>query len=224
MDLNNKVILITGSSKGIGRETAFAFAREKSVIIITYNSDKKGALETERKCLSLGASGTLVLNLDVTDDKSIKSAAKKAVSKCKKIDFLINNSGVISWDDFEKQDFKIIQSQIRTNLEGLIKMTFACIRNVKEGIINIASKAGKEADSDLVVYRATKFGVRGFTHSLAIAYPKLLIASVNPSMTATNMTGFRGVHPSKVAKVILNLAKGKIKPDSEKDVDVWKYF
>jgi len=224
MSLKNKVILITGSSKGIGKETAIAFAKENAIVIITYNTNKEGATDSKKQCLASGATDAFAVSLDVTNSRSIKSAVREIIKKYKKIDFLINNSGVICWDEFKDQDFKIIESQVRTNLEGLIKMTSACIHYITEGIINISSGAGKTPYSDLTVYCATKYGVRGFTQSLAPAYPSLLIASVNPHMTSTQMTNFKGISPSKVASVILKTAKKEIKPDKCSDVDVWEYI
>ena len=75
---------------------------------------------------------------------------------------------------------------------------------------------------DLTTYCATKYGVRGFTQSLALEEPNLRIYSVNPGMTATRMTNYQGVPPEKVAKVILNTAKGIYNVPSGGDVDVWK--
>ncbi len=91
-------------------------------------------------------------------------------------------------------------------------------------IINIASGAGKTAHKGLSTYCATKFGVRGFTQTLALELPKSMkIFSVNPGMTATQMTNFKGISPVKVGEVIVNAAKEKYKVKSGQDVDVWEY-
>ncbi len=222
--LKDKVVLITGSSEGIGRETAYLFAKEKTKIIITYCNHKKEAQAVEKKCKELGAADILILQLDVMDNKSIQETVKKVVQKFGKIDILINNAGTLELKYLKDQTFSEIERQIRTNLEGLIKMTRECLPYIKETIINIASGAGKTAYDELSTYCATKYGVRGFTQSIAIEHPKLKIYSVNPGMTATRMTNFKGKPPQKVAEVILNTAKHKYKVKPDRDVDVWDYL
>jgi 3-oxoacyl-[acyl-carrier protein] reductase len=218
--LKNKAVLVTGSSSGIGKETACAFAKEGCRVVITYNKEKEGALAIAKKCESLGSPGTLVLSLNVMDDKSIKGAVRSVVSKFGAIDVLVNNAGVIRWKPLKEQDASDIEAQIRTNLEGLVKMTKECLPHVKDTIVNIASVAGQEAYPDLTVYCATKFGVRGFTQALAKELHGINVYAVNPTMTATRMTGFQGMAPEKVAEVVVNTVKGKYGTRSGGDVNV----
>jgi len=219
--MKNKVVLITGSSNGIGRETAFKFASEKAKVILTYCNDRQGGQNTEKRCRELGASETLLVKLDLRNNKSIVSAVDKVTKKFGKIDILINNAGVAAWKPLKKQSLADIENQIRTNLEGLIKMTWAYLPYVKGMIINIASGAGQEGFADLTTYCATKFGVRGFSQSLAkeISRPKIYV--VNPDMTKTRMTSFQGRPPEQVAWVVLNTAKGKYRKKSGSDVNIW---
>ncbi len=221
-NLAGKVVLITGASNGIGKETAFLFAKEECKLAITYNKGEKEAQEIAKKCVELGSLGVLVVKLDVMDYNSIKSSVKQIIGKYGRIDILVNNAGIIDWKPFDEQSIKSIQDQARTNLEGLIMMTRECFSFIKETIINISSGAGKQGFGDLTTYCATKFGVRGFSQALADGYPKLRIYSVNPGMTATRMTGNKGVPAEKVAEVIVNTAKGKYNVENGGDVDVWK--
>ncbi|HLF54690.1 MAG TPA: SDR family oxidoreductase [Candidatus Nanoarchaeia archaeon] len=218
--MSEKVVLITGSSEGIGRETAFKFAAEGYNVVITYRAHKKEAEETAKKCRKLGAPTVLVTKLDVLSDKSIQQCVKKVVKKFNHISVLINNAGVLVWNHFRKQSFKDIEWQVRTNVEGVMKMTLVALPYVKYMIINIASGAGKTAYDDIVPYCATKFAVRGFTQGLAQEI-KIPVIAVNPGMTSTRMTKWKGVKPEKVAQVILNTAEGKYKVKSGGDVDVW---
>ncbi|MFA4906880.1 MAG: SDR family oxidoreductase [archaeon] len=226
--LAEKTVLVTGSSSGIGREIAFGFAQEGARLVLTYNKGKKAGKETAEKCRELGASETFLLRLDVASDKSIRGCVKSAVKRFGKIDILVNNAGVLArhgnsmWVPFGEQTFKEIELQCRVNLEGLMKMTSACIPHVKEMIINISSGAGKTPYAELVPYCATKYGVRGFSQSLALGFPKLKVYCVNPGTTKTRMTNFEGTPPRKVAEVVLNTAKGNYKVPSGGDVDVWE--
>jgi 3-oxoacyl-[acyl-carrier protein] reductase len=222
--MENKVVLITGSSKGIGRETAFKFASEKAKVVLTYCNDRPGGQNTENRCKELGAAETLLIKLDLRDDKSIANAVDKVVNTFGKIDVLINNAGVAVWKPLKEQDLADIENQIRTNLEGLIKMTRTCLPHVKDMIINIASGAGQSGFADLAPYCATKFGVRGFTQALAQEISKLKIYAVNPDMTKTRLTGFQGRPAEQVAQIVLNTAKSKYRKSSGSDINVWDYY
>lgn len=222
--MRKKVVLITGSSSGIGRETAYKFASEKARLVVTYCTDKPNGMKTYKQCRERGASDALLVKLDLKDNKSITRTVDKVTEKFGKIDILINNAGVVTWNPLKDQSPGDIEHQIRTNLEGLIKMTRRCLPHVKEMIINIASGAGKTGFADLTTYCATKFGVRGFTQSLAEEVTKIKIYSVNPDMTATRMTDFEGRPPEQVARVVLNTAKGMYKVPSGSDIDVWEYY
>ena len=226
MDLKDKVVLVTGSSQGIGKETALLFAKEGANVIVTYNSSKKKAEEVFEECDKLKKS--LLIHLDVTDEKSIKECVEKTIDKFGAIDILINNSGVLVWKNLLEQSSKEIENQVNTNVAGLIKMTKAVLPYMKGQnsgiIINVSSGAGKNGYSGLPTYCATKFAVRGFTQALSKELPsEIKIFSVNPGMTATQMTNFQGINPSKVAEVILKTAMGEIKADNLGDVDVWKH-
>lgn len=223
-NLKDKVVLITGSSLGIGKETAFKFAGENCKVIVTYFKDKNEGLAVAKKCSELGASDVLFLQLNIMDNLSIKNCVKKIIKKFKQIDFLVNNAGIVVWKRLKEQTFEDIENQVRTNLEGLIKVTRECLPYIKEAIINISSGAGKSAYGGLSTYCATKFGVRGFTQSIAQELKEINVFSVNPGQTATRMNNFTGTPPEKVADIILKAAKGEIKPDRYKDVDVWEFI
>ena len=223
LDLKNKVVLVTGSSLGIGSETAYKFAKESCKVIVTYYNDKNEGLAVAKKCMNLGASDALVLQLNVMEDKSIKDAVKKIIGKFKVIDILINNAGIIVWKSFKDQTYEDIENQIRTNFIGLVKMTKACLPYVKYTIINIASGAGLEGYPDITTYCGTKFAVRGFSQALAQELKNVKVYVINPGVTATRMNDFKGLPPEKVADIILNSAKGAYELKSGSDVNIWEY-
>lgn len=222
MELKEKVVLVTGSSVGIGRETVLKCAAQGAKVVVTYFKDEAEAMTAAENCKKAGAAGVHVCKLNVTDDASIRMCVDDVVEMFGGIDVLVNNAGVLSWKPFAEQSFKEIEQQVRVNLEGLMKMTHAALPQVKGMIVNISSGLGKSAMAEVVPYCAAKFGVRGFTQALAkeVAFP---VVSVNPGMTATRMTDFEGVPPERVAQVIVDAIAGKIKPDKLGDVDVWEY-
>jgi len=226
MELKDKVVLVTGSSQGIGKETVVGFAEEGAKVVVTYNSSKKKGDEVLKECKKL--TDSILLHLNVTDENSIKECVEKTIDKFGAIDILVNNAGVLSDKEIVEQSSMEIDSQIDTNLKGLIKMSkivLPYMQGQNEGIIiNIASVAGKEVYEGLTTYCATKFAVRGFTKALALELPEgIKTYSVNPGMTATQMTKFRGISAKKVAGVIINTAKEKLGKKSGDDVDVLDY-
>lgn len=222
MDLTNKNILITGSSKGIGEAIAYAFSKEKAKIVVTYNSDISGAQKVAHKCKDLGADEVLIVQLDIRDNESIKKAVETVIEKSGHIDVLINNAGVIGWEKFENESFEEIEGQIGTNLSGMIKMTSAALPQIKEGIINIASRAGHLPYPGRAVYCATKFGVVGFTKSLALEYPDLKIFTVSPGAVKTEMWNFQeGVDPSVISDYIVKCWKGEV-PLKDGDLNLYE--
>jgi NAD(P)-dependent dehydrogenase (short-subunit alcohol dehydrogenase family) len=222
MDLKDKTVLITGSSKGIGEALSYAFSKEGAKVIITYNSDQEGAQKIEEKCRELGAVDTLIIPLDVSKNESIENAQSQVEEKMGHIDILVNNAGVISWERFAQESFEEIEKQVGVNLEGVIKMTLAFMPMIKEGIINISSRAGHIPYPGRATYCATKFGVIGFTKSIALEYPDLKIFTVSPGATKTEMWDFEsGADPEKVAELVVKTWKGEI-PLKDGDLPIWE--
>ena len=226
MELKDKVVLVTGSSLGIGRETALQFAKNGCNVVVTYHKDKKEGEKVFQECKKYG--DALLIKLDISNNKSIDNAVKEIMKKFGRLDILVNNAGTIQWKELVKQSANEIDEQVIVNLAGLIKITRAFLPQIykqKEGIIiNIASGAGKSAHKGLSVYCATKFGVRGFTQTLALELSHgVRTYCVNPGATATRMTDFRGEPVNKVAEIIVSAAEETLGKSSGDDIDVWEY-
>ena len=214
-------VVITGSSEGIGRETAYRFSREKWNVVLTYHEDEKEGNEAKAECDRLGAMSSFLLRLDVADPSSIKHAAREIEHAVGKVTVLVNNAGIDVWKPLREQTPEEVARQVRTNLEGLITMTLVMLPQVGETVINLGSWAGVEGYSGISVYSATKAGIRGFTRSLAKEETGLKIYTVYPSRTATQMTRYRGDPPAKVADVIFGAAIGLYDLPSGADIPVW---
>jgi NAD(P)-dependent dehydrogenase (short-subunit alcohol dehydrogenase family) len=219
-----KVVMITGSATGIGQATAYAFAKAGYDVIVTHYNQQKEGNETVKLCLKFGAPSALLVSLDITSEKSIKAALTAVKKKYGKIDVLVNNAGVLVFKPFIEQTTKDIEFQVRTNLEGTIRMTMLALPLVTHVIVNVASQVGSMPYPNCAVYSATKWGIRGFTKTLALEQPQLKMFAVNPGATATPMSGFQGIPPSKVADLILAGVEGKHEVESGGDIDVWKIY
>lgn len=223
VNLAGKVIFITGTSSGIGRAAALAFASKGVKLAITFLHEEEQADFVAKECKDAGAQEVMLIPLDITNTESILSAVTSIIQKWETIHCLVNNAGVISWEPLVKQTYEEVDMQVMTNLAGTIKVTKVCLPYVKETIISIGSGAGITAYPNLTAYSATKFGVRGFTQALAKEMPELHIFTVNPGMTATKMTNFQGDKPELVADVILRLVLQDIDKPSGSDINIWEY-
>ncbi len=227
MNLKDTVVLVTGSSSGIGKETAIKFAEESSKIVVTYNSGKERGEEVLKKCRK--NSEAILVKLDVTETDSLRDAIEKVIDKFGQLDLLVNNAGILISGELSELSFEDIKKQLDINLKGLIETTKVSLPYLKKGdegmIINIASGLGKRGSSEVSIYSATKFGVRGFSQSIAEELsPEVKVHVVNPGMTATPMTDYRGDDPEDVAEVILKTAKEELKIKPGRDIDVKKYI
>ena|SRR3989338_857012 len=221
---NHKVVFITGSSSGIGEQTAYLFAAHGDSLVLTYHRYKDEGDVVAAKCSSLGAKNVLLIHLDLTNNESIVNAVKSAVAEYSRFDILINNAAFLAQAILTEQSFENIRLQIKTNLEGPIKITKECLPYIQESIINIGSNLSTVGQKQFTVYSATKFGIRGLTKSLALEFPNLRIFTVNPSLTATKMGHFKGLPPATVAKVVYRAALGDYQEKSGADINVRDYL
>ena len=223
MQLQDKVVLITGSSTGIGKETAIALAKAGCRVVITYHNTKKEGEAVWKECSKY--TPALLLHLDVTYEKSIQEGVAKIREKFGQIDVLINNSGLFMYKRLEKQTAAEIRAQINVNLIGAIHMTQACLSQLvlrpEAVIVNVASALSKEPIANATTYCASKYGLRGFTQALALELPQnVRVYCVNPGLTATKMTGFQGIGAGQVADVIVASVQERLGKKSGEDVDV----
>jgi NAD(P)-dependent dehydrogenase (short-subunit alcohol dehydrogenase family) len=226
MNLEGKTILVTGSSSGIGRETALRLARERCRLILTYFRGERAGKEVLKECLK--HSDAALYRLNVRDEGSIRRLVKSITDRFSSLDILINVAGVLAEKPLMEQSAEDTANQVGVNLLGLINVTrsfLLLLQRQKEAVIvNIASGLAKEVLQELTVYCATKWGVRGFTRAIALELPdRVRVYCVNPGLTATRMTDYQGVDPADVAKIVVRTAAEKLRKKSGDDVDVWRY-
>lgn len=166
---NLKVVVITGSSSGIGFETALLFARNGFRTYATMrNLDKAKTIQdiATKEKLPIHT-----VKLDVTDEKSVTDAIQKIKSESGRIDVLVNNAGYGVIGSLEDLSMSEIKAQYETNVFGLIRVTQAVLpimRQQNSGIIvNISSIGGKMAMPLSSPYIGTKFAVEGISESIA---------------------------------------------------------
>jgi len=187
MDLKNKVVIITGSTKGLGKALACAFLNEHAKVVINAR-DKKGLEEVSKEIGAIGYAG------DVTKESDMKKLADFAVKKFGKLDIWINNAGIwLPHKPIEKTDWKRAHNLMEVNLFGTVygaKSALAQMRKQDFGcIINIISTSGLDGKINETAYCSSKFAVRGFTESLMkeVDGNRIKILGVYPGGMQTNL-------------------------------------
>ena len=178
MRFEDKVVLVTGSSKGLGKAIAIAFAREGASVIINYNSDKDGAKSVLADIKGLGVQSDII-KADVSNSEEVSSMIKKVVGKFGKLDILVNNSGIIKDARITSMSKELWDEVINVNLTGVYNCTKSAgqvMEKQKSGkIINISSIVAQTGSVGASNYAASKAGVIGFTKSVAKEYAKFNI-------------------------------------------------
>lgn len=166
--LNEKVVVITGASSGIGRATAHAFARRGASVVLAARHE--GSLqEAAAECHAAGGE-TLVVPTDVRDEQAVQALARRAAEHFGRIDVWINDAGVIVYGKLEDTPPEAYQRVIETNLFGQIHGARAALRYFRqqgEGtLINLSSMWGRVPSPYVGAYVASKYGIRGFSACL----------------------------------------------------------
>ncbi len=158
-----KIVLITGTSSGIGKATVFEFAKKGWNVIATQRNPEK---ETDFNSFD----NVKLYNLDVTNLESITQVFNKVKVEFGTIDVVVNNAGYGVDGAFEAMSDEIIEKQFNTNVFGLMRVTREAIKHMRPKgggtIIQISSMGGKITFPLYSIYHATKFAVEGFTESL----------------------------------------------------------
>jgi len=206
MRVKDKVVIITGSGSGIGKETALLFAKEGAKVAVA-DVNEKGGVETVENIKKAGGEAFFA-KLDVSSREQVKQVVKDTIAKYGKIDVLINNAGIIQDALVVKMTEEQWDKVININLKG----PFNCIQAVVEQmmnqgsgvIINISSIVALYGNVGQTNYAATKAGLIGMTKTLAKELGKkgIRVNAVAPGFIYTPMT-------AKVPEKILEMMKEK---------------
>lgn len=191
---NGKVVLITGATRGIGKQIAITMAKEGYDIAINCRAKNEEAENLKNMLDNEYSVKAVLVQGDVSKFEDAENMVKQTIEELGKIDILVNNAGITKDGLLMRMSKEDFESVININLEG----TFNVTRNViplmvkqKSGrIINMASVVGEIGNAGQTNYSASKAGIIGFTKSLAreVASRNILVNAVAPGFIATDMT------------------------------------
>ncbi|MBI2303741.1 MAG: glucose 1-dehydrogenase [Chloroflexi bacterium] len=189
MKLADRVALVTGGGRGIGRAICLALAREGADVLVG-DLDREGATKVAREIEAIGRRG-LALEMDVTQSSQVNQAVQRGIQEMGRIDILVNNAG---WDKlqlFVQNSEELWQRLIAINLLGPIICTRAVLDGMierKRGkIVNISSDAGRAGSTGEAVYSAAKGGIIAFSKTMAreMARYNINVNCICPGITDT---------------------------------------
>lgn len=171
MKLNSRVMLVTGSSKGIGAAIAIEAARAGANVIVNYHADEEGARQTLQSIEESGTRG-LMIKADVSRKEDVDRMIEEGIRKLGKIDLLVNNCGIALWKPFLESDEENWDRTLDINLKSVYLCSQAVAKSLVAAqipgcIINISSIAAYGSLDCLVSYCAAKGGMTLATKAIA---------------------------------------------------------
>jgi len=193
MRLKDKVALVTGSSRGVGRAIALAYAKEGAKVVVNYTSNQSAADEVVEKIKGLG-SDAIAVKADVAKAAEAQTLVKAAIERFGKLDILVNNAGFTRPAMLLKMTEEQWDEVLDIHLKGAFLCSQAAANHMVERnrgkIINVASVAGVVGTVGQVNYSAAKGGVIALTKSMAreLARYNICVNVISLGIVATDMT------------------------------------
>jgi len=193
MPLRNRVALVTGGSRGIGRGIAMRFAQEGARVAIAYRSNKAAAQQTLRQMQTSGAD-CVAVETDITDAARAEQLVKTVVDRFGRLDVVVNNVGDFRWGTIAESSLEDWQSIFSSNLLTALFVSRAALPHMRRGrwgrIINMGAVGAERAfgQAKISAYAAAKAAVVALSRSLALEEAKngITVNVVNPSSIDEN--------------------------------------
>lgn len=220
INLENKVALITGGSRGIGAACAILLAKAGANIVISYKSNYRAANKVLKDIKILNRQAFAIKG-DVENFKEVDKTVKKIIDEFGRIDILINNAGVWTSSSIEKMSEKTWDQTIDINLKGTMNFCKAVVPYMKKQksgrIINISSTAGQRGEAFHSHYAASKGGIISFTKSIAVELIPfgIYVNCVAPGWVITDMTIPYLKNKKNITKILANIPRNKIATPEE---------
>lgn len=184
-----KVVFVTGASRGIGLATVKKFASNGWKVAGFYNQKKGEKVEN-----------VTWYKLEISDYESIKESFQKAFDDMGRIDAFVNSAGIFGYKDLAGYDEQLMDKLIAVNEKGTYLTTKEILNKMTEGTIVYISSTAAQIGSTDPVYAGTKSAILGFTKAMAKALaPKIRVNSVSPGVTNSDMT--KNMNPERLSQL-----------------------
>ena len=205
-ELANKKAIITGGSRGLGKATAIAFAKQGINVAITGRNEER-LLSTVAELKTYGIQATYAV-FDVSNYSEVKKGIQNIITTFGTVDILVNNAGIAAFGTFNEMKVEDWTQIIQTNLMGMYYVTKEVLPYLIEknegDIINISSTAGLSGNPTTSAYSASKFAVMGMSESLMKEVRKnnIRVCTLTPSTIASDMSLELGITDGNPEKVL----------------------
>lgn len=203
MSFLGKVVLITGSSSGIGTATAHRLAKQGALLALSgRNVDNLKAVAKD-----VGEDKTFIVPGDVTKEADTENILKKTIEKYGKLDVLVNNAGVLETGTIETTSLEQYDRVMNTNVRSIYHLTMLAVPHLiktQGSIVNVSSVNGIRSFPGVLAYNLSKTAVDQFTRCVALelAQKGVRVNSVNPGVTITNLHKRGGMNDEAYAKFL----------------------
>ena len=194
MKFDDKIVLITGASRGIGRATAIAFAEKGATVALNYRANLAAAMETLD---ALEGEGHILVKADIANAEEINAMIAEVTAHFGQLDILVNNAGIFEYHPIDKVDYATWQAEwqrtININLIGAANMMYCAAQQMmKQGggrIVNVSSRGAFRGEPLQPAYGASKAGMNAMGQSLAqaLAPYNIFVGTIAPGFVETDM-------------------------------------
>jgi 3-oxoacyl-[acyl-carrier protein] reductase len=212
LDFTGKVVLVTGSSRGIGAEMIKAFDKRSAQCVVNYVSDAQAQNKVDAENVAKGLRDPLVIQCDVTQPAQVESMMMEIGDKLGGLDILVNNSGIISDRTIKKMSPSEFESVIRVNLIGTFTVTQKAAAVLRNGgrIINMSSVSGQMGLFGQANYSSSKAAIIALTKVSAreFARQKITVNAIAPGFIDIGMS--KGVPQDTMQIFIKQIPLGRL--------------
>jgi 3-oxoacyl-[acyl-carrier protein] reductase len=192
LDFSGKVVLVTGSSRGIGAEMIRAFGQRGAQCVINYVADAEGQNKSDAEAVARDLQQPLVIECDVTQAAQVEAMMKQIQDRHRGLDILVNNSGIIRDRTIKKMSLEEFESVMRVNVTGTFNVTQKVISILRDGgrIVNLSSVSGQMGLFGQANYSSSKAAIIALTKVSAreLAKQNITVNAIAPGFIDIGMS------------------------------------